>query len=68
MPAELLECRECGEEFEEGDGVSAAKDVKQSGLDAVEDGESVPVDELFDFEEAFCSMGCAVNAGEADAE
>lgn len=59
------QCEHCGDEFEEGEGVSGSGTVKESGVEKLGDGESIAIDELFEFDEAYCSMDCAVAGGGA---
>lgn len=60
-----LECEHCGDEFEEGEGVSGSGSVKEAGLEKLGDGESIGIDELFAFDESYCSMDCCIAAGDS---
>ncbi|APX98652.1 nucleoside triphosphate pyrophosphohydrolase family protein [Natronorubrum daqingense] len=55
-------CIGCGSEIE-GDGFYGQGDVKPEGLEGLGDGESVPVSELFGFNDGpYCTLECSLEA------
>ena len=67
------ECVGCGDEIE-GDGVYNNGSLTDAVGDALSDGESVPVGEIFEFDDGpYCSLDCSVStdtdeAGDSDPE
>lgn len=57
-------CENCGEQFEDGEGVSGSGSVKSDGLKKLTDGQKIGISELFTFDESYCSMDCAIAAGD----
>lgn len=54
-------CIGCDSEIE-GDGFYGQGDVKPKGLDGLSDGESVPVSELFGFNDGpYCTLKCSLD-------
>lgn len=55
------ECVDCGDEIE-GDGVYNSGSLTDAVGDALSDGESVPVGEIFEFDDGpYCSLDCSVS-------
>lgn len=58
-------CEHCGEEFPADSGVNGSGSVNTDSLEQLLGGETVAADELFAFDEPYCSMDCASAGGEA---
>lgn len=59
-------CIGCGSEIE-GDGFYAQGDVTPEGLGGLCDGESVPVTQLFGFNDGpYCTLECSLETGAED--
>ena len=61
---EMRACEHCGEEFPADSGVNGSGSVNTDNLKQLLGGESVAVDELFAFDEPYCSIDCASAGGE----
>lgn len=62
------ECIECGDEITpEDDAVFGAGGINDDGAEKLFDGETVPVSELFGFDDGpYCSLGCPLEGDDGE--
>jgi hypothetical protein len=58
-------CTRCGEKVAEDEATYNSGSVKEDGAERLASGEEVGIDELFGFDEPYCSMDCLI-AGDND--
>ncbi len=63
--SETVTCQHCGKEVPEEEAVSGQGGVKKDGAEKLANGESVPISDLFTFNEKYCSFDCLM-AGDDD--
>jgi hypothetical protein len=58
-------CTGCGEEIEEDEATYGSGSVQEDGTERLAKGEVVGLDEVFAFDEPYCSLDCLL-AGDGD--
>lgn len=62
---ELVACTECGDEVPEAEATYGSGSVQADGAERLAAGEAVSLDDVFGFDEPYCSMDCLIAGGEA---
>lgn len=63
---DLVECEHCGTLVPEDEVVAGAGSLTQSGAARLAEGQTVSADELFAFDQPYCSLGCMSDDGGRD--
>lgn len=64
MTPERGSCQNCGDEVPEEQAVKGSGSMKEDGAERLAEGETVGADELFAFDEVYCSFACLLADGD----
>lgn len=60
---DTVECQQCGDEVPREDAVFGQGDIEPDGARRLAGGETVPAEDVFTFDEPYCSFDCLMESG-----